>query len=158
MLGTTVAAAGLGSAAYHGRGGRLAHWTHDATLLAALAFLPVENARSMQGRPVPTSLRAYAATVGANGTLLAVRPEATGALTACWGASAALTEAARRRAQPRSTAAADALLLAGLMAYLAGRTDSPLCRPESRLQLHGLWHLLSGAAVAAWARGALRHG
>lgn len=38
----------------------------------------------------------------------------------------------------------------GLAAYAAGRTGSPLCRPDSLWQYHGVWHVLSGAA-AGWA-------
>ena len=38
----------------------------------------------------------------------------------------------------------------GLAAYAAGRTGSPLCRPDSLWQYHGAWHVLS-AAAAAWA-------
>jgi hypothetical protein len=45
------------------------------------------------------------------------------------------------------------LAAAALAAYAGGHTQSPLCRPDSRLQLHGAWHVLTaGAAVAfAWA-------
>jgi hypothetical protein len=35
-------------------------------------------------------------------------------------------------------------------AYLAGRTTSPLCRPDSLLQYHGLWHLGTAAVVGMW--------
>lgn len=38
----------------------------------------------------------------------------------------------------------------GLAAYAAGRTGSPLCRPDSLWQYHGAWHVLS-AAAAGWA-------
>jgi hypothetical protein len=41
-------------------------------------------------------------------------------------------------------------------AYVAGRTESRACRPDSWVQLHGLWHTLSGAAMIAWADAALR--
>lgn len=38
----------------------------------------------------------------------------------------------------------------GLAAYAAGRSGSPLCRPDSLWQYHGAWHVLS-AAAAGWA-------
>lgn len=40
-----------------------------------------------------------------------------------------------------------------LASYAAGRSGSPLCRPDSLWQYHGAWHVLSGLAigVAAWA-------
>jgi hypothetical protein len=35
---------------------------------------------------------------------------------------------------------------------LCPRPDrEPMCRPESLLQAHGLWHLLAAAAFTAWA-------
>ena len=37
----------------------------------------------------------------------------------------------------------------GLAAYAAGRSGSPLCRPDSLWQYHGAWHVLS-AAAAGW--------
>lgn len=36
--------------------------------------------------------------------------------------------------------------LAGVACYAAGRTDAPTCDPESPVQFHGLWHLVSAAA------------
>jgi hypothetical protein len=41
----------------------------------------------------------------------------------------------------------------GLAAYAAGRSGSPLCRPDSLWQYHGVWHVLSAAAAAWAARG-----
>ncbi len=56
----------------------------------------------------------------------------------------------RRRAV---LAAAAGVFALGLAVYAAGRTGSPLCRPDSMWQYHGAWHVLSGAAagLAAWA-------
>ncbi len=36
------------------------------------------------------------------------------------------------------------------VAYVAGGTDSRWCRPESLLQLHGVWHLGTAAVVGIW--------
>jgi hypothetical protein len=61
----------------------------------------------------------------------------------------------RRRQIWRSRAGmlAAALIVAALPAYLGGRTSSPLCDPDSSIQLHGAWHVLTaGSALAfAWA-------
>ena len=40
----------------------------------------------------------------------------------------------------------------GLAAYAAGRSGSPLCRPDSIWQYHGAWHVLSAAAAGCAAR------
>ncbi|OBA65812.1 hypothetical protein A5633_03335 [Mycolicibacterium elephantis] len=53
----------------------------------------------------------------------------------------------------RTWAAATGVFGLGLIAYAAGRSASPLCRPESLWQYHGPWHVLAGVAagLAAWA-------
>jgi hypothetical protein len=40
----------------------------------------------------------------------------------------------------------------GLAAYAAGRSGSPLCRPDSMWQYHGAWHVLSAVAAGLGAR------
>ena len=63
-----------------------------------------------------------------------------------------------RRPQRRSIwAAATGVFALGLAAYAAGRSGSPLCRPDSLWQYHGAWHVLS-AAAAAWAARAMAPG
>ena len=44
---------------------------------------------------------------------------------------------------------------AGAAGWWLGRTGGPLCDPDSLLQGHAAWHLLTAAALAAWARAAL---
>ena len=51
--------------------------------------------------------------------------------------------------------AALAVTAAGLACWWAGRTGGPLCDPDSPLQGHAVWHLLSAAALALWAEAAL---
>lgn len=38
----------------------------------------------------------------------------------------------------------------GGASWLLGRSNSPLCEPDSVFQLHGLWHMLSAAVFALW--------
>jgi hypothetical protein len=56
--------------------------------------------------------------------------------------------------------AAAAILVIALIAYVAGRSGSPLCWPNSVWQFHGAWHVLSAAAAGlgalAMARDAVR--
>jgi hypothetical protein len=111
--GALLAAAGIGSVAYHGRGGTGSRWVHDLALCALVL--------------------------------------ATGA--------AEVDEAAQRRRAPASAAGRPArpgpVVTAGMvtapLAYLLGRTSSPVCRPTSRWQWHGVWHLLAAVTGAAWA-------
>jgi hypothetical protein len=41
------------------------------------------------------------------------------------------------------------LLGAGAVAWWVGRRGGPLCAPGARFQLHGLWHILAAAGIAA---------
>jgi hypothetical protein len=58
-----------------------------------------------------------------------------------------LADVPRRR---RLAWSALGLAAAAGVAYGLGRTGSPLCRPESVLQMHGAWHVLAAATFAAW--------
>lgn len=62
-----------------------------------------------------------------------------------------------RRQQRSVWVIAAAMFALGLAAYAAGRSGSPLCRPDSLWQYHGAWHVLS-AAVAGWAARAMAPG
>jgi len=59
-----------------------------------------------------------------------------------------------RRHSWSAWAAPAGLFALALAAYAAGRSGSPLCRPDSLWQYHGAWHVLSGAA-AGWAARAM---
>jgi predicted membrane channel-forming protein YqfA (hemolysin III family) len=50
---------------------------------------------------------------------------------------------------------AAALVVVALAAYAAGRTGSPLCDPDSRIQFHAVWHVLAAGSALAFARAAL---
>jgi hypothetical protein len=64
--------------------------------------------------------------------------------------AAALAVAWRRRAFPRPPSAAVVAIAAGAVINLLTRTGAPLCRPESLLQGHALWHVLTAAGAGAW--------
>jgi hypothetical protein len=53
-----------------------------------------------------------------------------------------------RRGAYRAALAATA---AGAACWWLGRSDSPWCDPDSLLQGHAAWHLLTAAALACWA-------
>jgi predicted membrane channel-forming protein YqfA (hemolysin III family) len=63
--------------------------------------------------------------------------------------TAALAGSGRRHRYSGWAAPAGVFALA-IAAYAAGRSGSPLCRPDSLWQYHGAWHILS-AAAAGWA-------
>lgn len=64
------------------------------------------------------------------------------------------------RSQWRLWMIAAGILAMALLAYAAGRSGSPLCRPDSLWQFHGAWHVFTAAAAgcAAVAMGRRREG
>ena len=63
----------------------------------------------------------------------------------------------RRRQRRSAWATAAGVFALGLAAYAAGRSGSPLCRPDSLWHYHGAWHVLF-AAAAGWAARAMAPG
>jgi hypothetical protein len=65
-----------------------------------------------------------------------------------------LAAGAGRRAKPSWSSPpakrAVGLLGAAIVTLVLGRTGSPLCRPDARLQLHGLWHVLCALTLDAY--------
>lgn len=69
----------------------------------------------------------------------------------------AIHEIEIRRDRDRSRRARAGLLVlaAGAVSlWLFGRTDSPLCDPDSILQLHGSWHIATAILLVLWWNGA----
>lgn len=160
--GAALAASGIGSIAYHGRGGRLAHWLHDATLAALVAALPVEQLASVRGWGATRSRAALLAATTPAMVHLAVDPDASAPSTAVLVTAAAFGEVDRARrgttALPderrgvgiRRGATTAGVLIPAVASYVLGRTGSRACRPTSRWQWHGLWHVLGAVAAATW--------
>jgi hypothetical protein len=89
-LAWATVAVGMGSVAYHGPGGAISRYAHDASLIAMLGFIALSDAERLAGEPVPTGL-AVVPLVAAVGAAPRVSPTAQ----ALAGLAAAVAEAAR---------------------------------------------------------------
>lgn len=147
-VAAALVAVGVGSVAFHGPGGPVAHWLHDLSIVAvALAALTPATGTADRG---PVRRRAVTLLVAgtAAGILLALVPSAGNAL-AVPGLAAAIAMTARRRTGPTLHALGGLVLLAGGAALGAlSRTGEPLCHPAALLQGHAAWHVLSAAGLA----------
>jgi hypothetical protein len=151
-----VAANSLGGLGFHGRGDRLSHWAHDVALLDTLAALALADAALLERGPPGRRVGLAAALTGVAGLTVAVRPHATNAVSGLLAtaigvaelllARRGLLEGRRRRAR----AVAGAALAIGGVVNLGSRTGGRWCRPETLLQGHAVWHLLTAVALAAW--------
>lgn len=148
-VGWSLVAVGLGSIAYHGPGGTVGRWLHDASLLAMTGLIALSDVHHERGTtPAGVEVAATAAVAA-----VAAHPRTSGTAQALTAVGTLVAETRRGLAhgddEPTGVLAA-AVLAAGLGLHVAGRTGRPLCRPDSPLQPHAAWHVLS--AVALWLR------
>jgi hypothetical protein len=162
-FGIAVAANAVGSFVFHGPRPAGSQWLHDLSVLSVPLFATVHDLGLASGTAVTTRVRWFAGVVVGVGLLLAAAPGALVPLGFAAAATAGFGEALAYRAgyRPRPGDASweqivawgvvlVALALGGL-SFLLGRSDSPLCRPDSLFQLHAGWHVLVAAAAVAWA-------
>lgn len=158
-LAASLVAMGLGSVLFHGPGGPLSKWLHDVPILAYGNTMTAWNLYDSALLPGGGALALATGSTAAQGLLLAVHPDAVNtqgaASTGVMWASEAVMRLARRGGFPnvpqRSPAWENAglgLILSSAALQALGRTGFPLCRPDSLLQPHALWHLGSAAAIA----------
>ena len=155
---TTVIGVGVGSIAYHGPTPSWGHFAHDLSIAAVLAFVVGNYVALARGARVRTGMALFAVLVGTSAIVLAVTPDASNALDAVLVVAAVGAElAASRSSSGRTTRPAwawivgVAVLTVGVALNAVGRTDAPLCDPDSPIQLHALWHLIT--AFVLWLYG-----
>jgi hypothetical protein len=130
-------------------------------------FVFVHDLGLVRGVTISRRLAWLAVSIAAVGAILAAWPGGLVALGLISAAAAGIAELSAYRAgyRPRwgsaraSQVAAWALVLGALalggLAFLLGRTGSPLCVPTSLFQAHAAWHILVAIATAAYAWAAL---
>jgi hypothetical protein len=162
VLALAVGANAVGSFARHGPDPSWAQWAHDAAIVAVLLFIAVHAIARTRGWRPTAEIGAYVMGLIAVGVGLAAIHGASDPFAGTLAASAVVGEVAslsgdRRTPSitPRSKAIARGVGLAAIafggVAYLFGRTGSPLCNPASWFQWHALWHVLVAIALVAYA-------
>lgn len=149
---------GLGSVDYHGPAWTPQPYTHDGGLsLALLVALGIDLTRISGNSRVGVSVAVVAAFVGV--TVMILNPDLSPLLAGVIAIALLVCEAViyRRglRAINWTQYAALASLLVGGVVFALSRSGGPLCQPDSLLQGHGMWHVLTATALALWAVGAL---
>ena len=157
VFAVALTAAGLGSVDYHGTQTRLAHWSHDVGLVAALAFVATYDAGRTLGWSPTQRHVALAATVAAAGATAAVAPESGAVLGVAVGGAAAAAEVATLvreglpdRRDRRLLGVSAAVLGLGVAAYVLGRSGGPAAHPSSPVPGHAVWHVAAAVSLAAW--------
>lgn len=147
-FGLLVVAVGVGSVIQHGPHPPWQAYPHDLSLAAVLAFVAADAAADLTGRPA----RAYwwLVPTAAMVPVVAAGPVASSAVQTGLAVVAIGLSLGRARVRPqlrRRLLVVLAILAAGALAGTLGERTS-LCRPDSLLQGHAIWHLL--AALALW--------
>jgi Ceramidase len=158
VFSLTVVGVGVGSAVFHGPMPGWGRFAHDLSIAAVLAFIIGYGAAVARSAPVSAGLAFFGGLVGASAVVLAVWPDASNALDAVLvvGAVGAEVAAVRSRAgrdvgYGRLWIVGAAALAVGALLNALGRTDAPLCDPDSIVQLHAVWHVLT--AFVLWLYG-----
>lgn len=158
LLAAGLVLAGLGSMDYHGPAIGPEPQLHDGSLaLALIAALNIDLTH-LQIRPRMRRWGLLALTATA---LLAIGvfpgwSPALAAVAAVGLVGAELAVYRRRLRTPRPALWAGLGCLAvGVLVFSLSRTGGPLCDPQSLLQGHAVWHVLTAAALALWAVTAL---
>jgi predicted membrane channel-forming protein YqfA (hemolysin III family) len=164
VYAATVVAVGLGSVVFHGPMPSWGRFAHDVSIAAVLAFVIGYDIALVRGARLRAALIGFGALLGASAIVLAASPDASNALDAVLVVAAAIAEVAATRSSRRLAAARGlvggpsvwivgaAALAVGALLNALGRTDAPLCEPDSVVQLHAVWHVLT--AVVLWMYGA----
>ena len=157
VFAVTLAGVGLGSVAFHGPQPPESRLMHDLPIVVALLFMVLQGLCLLR----PGMRWAPPFVVG---TLLATAiswaaDDAASVMSGVLVAVLVVVEAlvfrsgrrpSSRRRQLRGYVAMAAVLVVAGALYLLGRTDSPVCEPDSYLQPHGLWHATSAIVFGLW--------
>jgi hypothetical protein len=162
VFGVVVGANAVGSVAYHGFRPWWGHWAHDLSILAVLLFISVHDAALVLGWSRPRTFGLYAVVLAGLAITLAMLRRATNPLSSVLAAAAGIGELGAWRGgyRPRPSEGwtprtigwlvVVVALVLGFASFLLGQSGSPVCRPGSLVQFHGLWHIFQAVVMGAY--------
>ena len=158
MFAVCLAGIGVGSVLFHGPQPPGSRLLHDLPITLTVLFIVVHDVwlvrRRADGALPVFGLVAVVATV-----VSAISLEAGAAVTGIGIGAIAVLELmiVRRRLRPietsrqrRAYAIVIGITAIAATTYVLGRTGSPTCEPDSFVQFHAAWHLLSALVFVTW--------
>lgn len=151
-VGIALVSTGIGSAAFHGPGGWIAHVLHDVTITA----LPLAAAVALEAeRRAIDSTRWFGALMAMTVLTRMITPDAhipATALAFGWLGFAIYKRRSELPLRRGWLGAAALTLIAARVFFELSRTGEVLCRPDSVLQGHAAWHILVAVSVVLTAK------
>ena len=154
LIATGLVLTGVGSAMYHGPQGPGSGFLHDASFLLVLVSIGVADIAVAARWTTRSMEMAVVVAVATVAVVVALLPSATNVAAVAAGVVIVVGDVGLRRVGKmdwRWYLVAVVAFVAAVVAYLAGRTGSPVCAPGSAFQWHGAWHVLSAVAIGAYA-------
>lgn len=152
-FGVLMTVTGIGSFLYHGPQPAPAGFVHDISFLAMLWFLILMNPASPYGVSRRAAWFALGVATVAASVILIAAPSSTNVLTGISIVALLASGVLMHRIggiNGRWYAVAVLLFAGSLVVNLLGRSGAATCDPESIIQFHALWHILSAAALGAY--------
>jgi hypothetical protein len=153
-----LVAVGLGSVAFHGPQLSGSQLMHDLPILLTVLFM-LNHDRVLLQPDSGRELATFAGVAFGAVALAVVIPAVVAPLTIGVAVAVVVAEVVIHRRhlrqvdisrQRRGSAAIAVVAVVGGASWLLGRSNSPLCEPDSWYQLHGLWHMLSAIVFGLW--------
>jgi len=153
-----LAAVGLGSVAFHGPQTSGSQVMHDLPILITALFVLNHDVAVIRQTRRHVWWTFGAAAVIATG-ISVISTEATAVLTGVVIVGVLIAEVVidrrglreiDRRRQRQAQVAIIAVAAVAGASWLLGRSNSPVCEPDSLVQLHGLWHVISSVIFGLW--------
>lgn len=158
VFGLCLAAIGVGSVLFHGPQPAGSQILHDLPILITVLFVLAVDVALLWPRIRHHWIVFGAASVAAT-ALNVVSAEAGAAATGVAVLAVVGLEVLIYRRRARDIPARRQLAIYGTIlavaavaaaTWLLGRTGSPVCDPDSDVQLHALWHLISASMFGLW--------
>lgn len=163
LYGLVLVLVGAGSVAFHGPGGVIADWLHDASITALLLLILAFELGHRAGWSTRQIAAAWAVVAGGLMLVEWVWPRAGDSLNsplAFFAVSSAVWPQLRPGRRPtglpkegvhRARVLGAAIVALGALVMLLSRTGGPLCDPATVVQGHSIWHVLAAVGIGLYA-------
>lgn len=153
VLGFAIALEGVGSVLFHGAESEVSLAIHDLALFAVAGFIVAWHIGRLRGTAESWSVAGAGVGLVVGGGIWLIERGSTNAIVGTAIVAVVVADLLARRRGLTPVANRGLVVFAGIAvtAWFLGRAESPLCDPDSPLQFHALWHLLSAALLLGWA-------